>query len=177
MRRVLRRDRHVRPLDFAAEQPVVNDQMTNDFRNTSRLARHNRPIRSRRHGFLLIEMVVALILVGTVATVLPVALNAVYRQRQQERFERLAQLELSNVVTRLELAGSAVEVDDIQLSGWFQDMYPDASVEIVPGVQATNDIPTIPFTVSILRPRGDSQPPLKQQLITWLERRQEGALH
>ena len=145
----------------------------NHLRNTSQLCRNVRPSPSGRKGFLLVELVVALILVGTVATVLPVALKTVYQQRQQERFERLAQLELSNVVTRLELNGPKVDPENIQLSGWFQVMYPDASVEIVPGVQPTKDIPIIPFTVSVLRPRGDSQPPLKQQLTTWLEQQKE----
>jgi len=67
-----------------------------------------------RRGFLLIELIVAMILLGTVAAVLPVTLNAVYKQRQQERFERLAQLELSNIITRM-------RIDDAhrQLSDWF----------------------------------------------------------
>ena len=166
-------DRNVHAFDFIAERPFLNCQMMTHFRKTSQLCRDAKPIPSGRKGFLLVELVVALILVATVATVLPVALNAVYQQRQQERFERLAQLELSNVVTRLELEGPTVDPNEMRLSGWFQNMYPDASVEIVAGVQATNDIPIIPFTVSVLRPRGDSQPPLQQQLTTWLARRQE----
>jgi len=117
-----------------------------------------------RRGFLLIELIVAMILLGTVAAVLPVTLNAVYKQRQQERFERLAQLELSNIITRLRIDNS-----DHQLSDWFLEMYPDASVEFVSGQQAA-DTTLAPTIISILREQTESQPPLQQTLTTWIQR-------
>jgi type II secretory pathway pseudopilin PulG len=133
-------------------------------RINSQISTANQRATQLRRGFLLIELIVAMILLGTVAAVLPVTLNAVYKQRQQERFERLAQLELSNIITRLR-----IDEADHQLSDWFQEMYPDASIEISSGQQAADTTPA-PTLVSIRREESDSQPPLQQTLTTWIER-------
>ncbi len=131
--------------------------------------RNNRKVRngSARRGVLTIELIVAMILLGTVAAVLPVTLNAVYKQRQQERFERYSQLELAILITRLQIN----ETEPL-LSDWFQERYPDAIVDISTG-QTTDDLKLIPTTVSIRRKRSDSQLLQQQTLTTWIER-QEG---
>lgn len=123
-----------------------------------------------RSGFMLVEMLVALILLATVATMVPLLLKTVYQQRQQERFFRFAQIELANIAVRLKANDLKGDVsDDVKLSVWFRQYCPDASVqltrsktpEIYEGLQS--------YRVSISRPDGEERPDLTQALTVWVE--------
>lgn len=124
--------------------------------------------RALRSGFLLAELVIALILLGIVASVLPVVLNAVYQQRQQERFERTAQLELANVATRIRQAsGPTAATEPPELSAWFLRLYPDAELQVQFGATTADDPATLPVTMTISQAWGEEHPALKQSLTTW----------
>ena len=127
--------------------------------------------RSRRRGFLLVELMVGLILLGIVATILPVTLRAVYQHRQQERFERLAQLELANQVAALQ-ADSPETVDGrrYRLSVWFQDLYPSAGLTVSMENHLHEEDALIPVRITILHRADAEQRPLRQSLTTWLMR-------
>lgn len=121
-----------------------------------------------RAGFLLIDLMVALILVGAVASVLPVMLASVYQQRQQERFERLAQLELSNTAVRLQADQEPPVASEAQLSTWFQKTFPHATMKITMGTVASDDLPLVPVSITVSRPGRTGHPAQQQSLTTWV---------
>lgn len=128
-------------------------------------SRRERP----RDGFLLVELLVALILLTVLASVLPMALKGVYNQRQRERFERTAQLELSNAATQLRQADDlTAAVDGYELSEWFRKLYPAAEVELTVAEGATEEFQTVAVTINIRHAWGEAHPPLQQSLTTWI---------
>lgn len=127
-----------------------------------------------RDGFLLVELLIALILLTVVASVLPVALKAVYNQRQQERFERTAQLELSNAATQLRQQDEQMPgADAYQLSEWFRRLYPAAEVQVTVADVSPEEPQMVAITLTIRHPWGESRPPLQQSLTTWLFRQED----
>lgn len=126
-----------------------------------------------RSGFLLIDLMVALILVGAVAGVLPVMLASVYQQRQQERFERLAQLELSNTAVRLQAEDQLPVKSEQQLSTWFQNTFPHATMQITIETVEADNLPLIPVSIAISQPGRTGQPVHQQSLTTWITARED----
>lgn len=130
--------------------------------------------RPKRRGFLLVELMVGLILLGIVATILPVTLRAVYQHRQQERFERLAQLELANQVALLQANSvRAVEGSSHSLSDWFQQLYPSAGLTVSTQNHSQEEDALVPVRITIEHRADAEQRPLRQSLTTWLIQTEE----
>jgi len=123
---------------------------------------------------MLVEMLVALLLLTTVATMVPLLLRTVYQQRQQERFCRYSQLELANIAERLRsTADEGAPPNDVVLSDWFQSYCPTAELQLAasenPGVSAGLKS----YQISISRLNGDNRPASIQALTVWIENTEE----
>ncbi|MFN9719295.1 MAG: hypothetical protein ACK58L_11400, partial [Planctomycetota bacterium] len=101
--------------------------------------RHPRPAlmrdtAARRCGFLMVEVLIAALLIGTTMAVLLPGMVSVRRQRLDQRFEVLAMIELNNV-SELVRGGESSP----RLNAWFQDRYRAASLatEALPVAELT----------------------------------------
>jgi type II secretory pathway pseudopilin PulG len=130
----------------------------------------------RRNGFMLVEMLVGLILLATVATMVPLLLRTVYQQRQQERFCRFSQMELANIAVQLRAHSSDGNVtDDITLSEWFRQYFSDATMQLTPVESSERLVGLQSYQIAITRPGGDARPDSNQVLTVWIETAREPA--
>ena len=115
---------------------------------------------------MLVEMLVALLLLTALASILPVALNSIYRHRRHERFERLGLLELRNVSIRLR-RNTESKPADAELSDWFSARYPQATLSVLENsTDASTEMQQVRITIE--HPSGDERPPLRSTVTTWL---------
>lgn len=123
---------------------------------------------------MLVEVLVALILLATVATMVPLLLRTVYQQRHQERFCRFAQIELANIAIRLRAGDTEKDAPDkVVLSDWFQQYCPDATMKVT-AVESSEPFPgTQSYQIAISRPNGEARPDLSQMLTVWLRESEE----
>ncbi len=126
----------------------------------------------RRSGTIVIEMLVALILIGTVASILSVALHGVRILQDGERFDRLVDVELASCAARLQAevaAGQTDIVSKIGLSEGFHRQYPQVvlSVEQVPDSLFNGDLQE--WSVEIRRPAHNSRPESIHRVSVWTE--------
>jgi len=97
-------------------------------------------------GILMTEALVAAILTGVLLALLVPSLTAIRRQRELQRFEALALVEINNQAEfRPETSASPGK-----LSAWFQARYPDARLAAEPLELATNSLglPGVRFTIA-----------------------------
>ena len=123
---------------------------------------------------MLVEILIALMLLSAVASILPVMLRGVARQRQLEQFDRLAQVELGNAVVRLKAVNQPAEESPVGLSDWFRQRYPEAMLEmelLTNGDNSGDD--SQPWRVTVTRSPGDNLPDQEQSVVTWVKS-QEG---
>jgi len=119
-----------------------------------------------RRGSLMVEMVICTILLSTVMLVLAPALVAVQQQRQAMRFDTLTIVELNNIAARLH-TGTAV--GPIELSAWFAQRYPDATLVVEPLDASEQDGPSPkPIRLTITRPSADGRPNVERLLVVWV---------
>jgi len=125
--------------------------------------------RPHRSGFLVIEVLITLLLMTAVAVMIPMMLRGVYQQRQSERFLRHAQIELSNVSTRLhasEFVSQQSDAANIELSHWFVAQHPETTLSVQENQDASSGL--VAAQLEISRPNGDQRPQLTQRLTIWI---------
>lgn len=110
-----------------------------------RLIRTNRTYHSAssRKGSMLIEVIVASILMASLAAIFLPGLAAINRQRLSIRDDALVLVELNNLAEQ----ASVLPPDSLALSDWFQARYPQADLTVEP----------VEANVSF-RPADDGQP-------------------
>lgn len=96
----------------------------------SRLIRTNRTYHSAssRKGSMLIEVIVASILMASLAAIFLPGLAAINRQRLSIRDDALVLVELNNLAEQ----ASVLPPDSLALSDWFQARYPQADLTVEP---------------------------------------------
>ncbi|MCP4787160.1 MAG: hypothetical protein GY903_11290 [Fuerstiella sp.] len=126
---------------------------------------------SRRRGSLMLEMVVAAVMLSTVAAILVPGIYAVHQQRQATRFDALSLIELNNLsaVTR---NNGAADGDTLKLSEWFTKRYVDATLEVEEVASAAVDVPLRALRFTIVRPAGDSRPDFRHSMVAWVSARE-----
>ncbi len=123
---------------------------------------HNRS----RAGSFATEMIIAAIITGTTMAVLVPGLAAVGQQRQMQKFEAFARIELNN----LEQAGAERSGGTWALSEWFRRRYPDAELtaEVVALDQPEAKLPG-GVRLKISRRNGAGQVAQHVSLVVWPE--------
>ena len=117
-----------------------------------------------RRGSLMVEMVVAAVMLSTVAAILVPGIYAVHQQRQATRFDTLSLIELNNLSAVSRNMGVA-DHDTLKLSEWFTERYVDAKLEVE---EVTVDAPLQALEFTIIRPAGDDRPDFRHSLVAWV---------
>jgi hypothetical protein len=120
-----------------------------------------------RRGSLMVEMVVASVMLSTVAAILVPGIYAVHQQRQATRFDTLSLIELNNLSAVGRNTGAA-DRNALKLSEWFAERYVDAKLEVQEVTAATDDAPLQALRLTIVRPAGDDRPDFRHSLIAWV---------
>ena len=127
-------------------------------------------------GWILVEMLIALMLLISITVMLPTMVGAVYRQRATERFERLAQLELSNLAVRLQVAtAESAAAAEPALSDCFQQRYPTAVLQADVGVADGSESGLSRWKLSISKKAAETHFRLAQSLTIWTAATEEPA--
>ena len=121
--------------------------------------------RRRRHGSLMVEMVVAAVMLSTIAAILVPGVYAVHQQRQATRFETLALIELNNL-SAVALSNVAADGAALKLSEWFTKRYVDTTLEVEEVATAGVSLRALRFT--IVRPAADGHPDFRHSLVAWV---------
>ena len=112
--------------------------------------RHDSPNQVQRaaqpRGILMTEALVAAVLTSVLLALLVPSLTAIRRQRELQRFESLAMIEINNQAESM----PETSASPARLSTWFQARYPDARISLEPLEHATNSIglPGVRFTIA-----------------------------
>ena len=115
----------------------------------------------------MVEMVVAAVMLSTVAAILVPGIYAVHQQRQATRFDTLSLIELNNLSAVSRNTGVA-DRNTLKLSEWFTERYDDAKLEIQEVTAATVETPLQAFKFTIIRPAGDDRPDFRHSLVAWV---------
>ncbi|MCA9083808.1 MAG: hypothetical protein KDA81_07120 [Planctomycetaceae bacterium] len=118
----------------------------------------------RRRGSITAEVIVAAIMLSSVALVLTPALRSVIDHRQVARFETLALVELNNLATQIH-SNSSLE---LSLSDWFQQRYPGARLTVTPDVASDNILAGT--RLQIARTDRPGRPDVIRSLVVWSAR-------
>lgn len=119
----------------------------------------------------MVEMVVASIMLSTVAAILVPGIYAIHQQRQATRFDTLSLIELNNLsaVTR---SDAAADGDSLKLSEWFAKRYVDATLEVEEVAAAAIDVPLRAVRFTIIRSAGDGSPDVRHSMVAWVDARE-----
>ncbi|MCP4173049.1 MAG: hypothetical protein GY758_20010 [Fuerstiella sp.] len=120
-----------------------------------------------RRGSLMVEMVVAAVMLSTVAAILVPGIYAVHQQRQATRFDTLSLIELNNLSAVSRNMGVA-DRNTLKLSEWFTERYDDAKLEVQEVTADTVEPPLQAFKFTIIRPAGDDRPDFRHSLVAWV---------
>ncbi len=116
----------------------------------------------------MVEMVVAAVMLSTVAAILVPGIYAVHQQRQATRFDTLSVIELNNLSAVSRNMGVA-DRDTLKLSEWFTERYDDAKLEVRKITAATVEPRLQAFKFTIIRPAGDDRPDIRHSLVAWVD--------
>ncbi len=117
---------------------------------------------AQRSGILMLELTVAMMLLGVVISLLGQGISVVRKQQELTEFQVLARIELSN----LERTAST-ELQSWKLSPDFQRRFPDASLSTVSVTNIPSDLPlsrSVEATISRTSPHGILQ---SVRLVLW----------
>jgi hypothetical protein len=115
----------------------------------------------------MVEMVVAAVMLSTIAAILVPGIYAVHQQRQATRFDTLSLIELNNLCAVSRNMGVA-DHDTLKLSEWFSARYVGAKLDVHEVTTATADAPLQAVKFTITRPAGEGRPDLRHSLVTWV---------
>ncbi|MBL8812977.1 MAG: hypothetical protein JNM43_22610 [Planctomycetaceae bacterium] len=118
---------------------------------------------TQRRGILMTEALVAAVLTSVLLALLVPSLTAIRRQRERQRFETLALVEINNQADSLTGTSSS----PAQLSTWFQARYPDARISLEPLDQATNSLGIPGIRITIARSGEMNGTDQKVSLVVW----------
>lgn len=128
------------------------------------MPRHNDNSANRqpqRRGVLMTEAIVAAILTSVLLAMIVPSLGAIRKQRQLQRFESLALIEINNQ------AETPVTTADRTLSGWFLARYPDARLSVEPLNSESNAVGLPGVRLTIARDGQIAGADQKVSLVVW----------
>jgi hypothetical protein len=115
----------------------------------------------QRRGVLMTEAIVAAILTSVLLAMIVPSLGAIRKQRQLQRFESLALIEINN---QAETPGTSV---DRTLSRWFMARYPDARLSVEPLESGSNSLGLPGMRLTIAREGQIAGADQKVSLVVW----------
>ncbi len=122
---------------------------------------HSATQQPQRRGVLMTEAIVAAILTSVLLAMIVPSLGAIRKQRQLQRFEALALIEINN---QAESPGTSV---DRTLSSWFRARYPDARLSAEPLKSESNPLGLPGIRLTIARDGQIAGSEQKVSLVVW----------